>query len=336
MAAAEAVSEAVVTVVIPTRQRARILPAAMESVLSQSYPHLRLLVSDNASEDGTAEVVRAFAARDRRVTLHRHSRDIGATANFQWGLDAVASELFVLLSDDDLLLPGFLRRAVDALSGPGQPAMFCGASVVYDERDGSHAVRPARGWEEGSYGAGAHVARILEHHFLWTGVVFRRTVRDALGPFEPVPMVDVLYLAKAAALFPFVVSLQPCAVFRLTGKNAHLTMTPDDLERTRQAMREAVAALPLAGGAREQALQAVEGNARGVANRALREALAAGNHEAAAALGAWLGERGWLSAGRRMRIAVARSLGLRLGRRRARTPLPLEAVARLYASEESP
>jgi hypothetical protein len=101
-------------------------------------------------------------------------------------------------------------------------------------------------------------------------------------------------------------------------------------------MREAVAALPLAGGAREQALQAVEGNARGVANRALREALAAGNHEAAAALGAWLGERGWLSAGRRMRIAVARSLGLRLRRRRARTPLPLEAVARLYASEEAP
>jgi hypothetical protein len=336
MAAAKAVSEAVVTVVIPTRQRARVLPAAMESALSQSYPHLRVLVCDNASEDGTAEVVARFAARDPRVLLHRHPRDIGATANFQWGLDAVASEFFVLLSDDDLLLPGFLQRAVEALRGPGAPAMFCGASVVYDERDGSHAVRPTRGWEEGTYGAGTQVARILEHHFLWTGVVFHREVREVLGRFEPVPMVDVLYLAKAAARFPFAVSLRPGAVFRLTGTNAHLTMTPHDLDRTRQAMREAVGRLPLAPEPRAEALRAVDGNVRGVANRALREALASGQGDSAAALAAWLGKHGWLTAGRRMRIALTRGLGLRLRRRRARTPLPLEAVARLYASEEAP
>lgn len=324
-------SDPVVTVVIPTRQRAEVLPTAIESVLSQSYPALRVLVCDNASEDRTAEVVASFSARDGRVVHHRHPRDIGATANFQWGLDAVDSEYFVLLSDDDLLLPGFLARAVVALSGPERPAMFCGASVVYDERNGSHAVRPARGWTEGTFAAGAHVARILEHHFLWTGVVFRREVREALPPFEPVPMVDVLYLAKAAALFPFTVSLRPCAVFRLTGTNAHLTMTAADLERTLSAMRGAVAALPLPPEALQEALRAVEGNVRGVGNRALREALAAGRGDAAAELASYLRAQGWLSAGRGVRVALARSLGLRSWRR-APKPVSLEAVARLYAS----
>ena len=90
-----------VTVVIPTRERAHVLPTAIESVLGQEDADLRLLVCDNASRDATPEVVSRYAARDPRVSYHRHPQDVGATANFQWGMDAVETEHFVLLSDDD-------------------------------------------------------------------------------------------------------------------------------------------------------------------------------------------------------------------------------------------
>jgi hypothetical protein len=330
MAAAPAVRGLSVTVVIPTRQRAHVLPAAMDSVLAQDLRDLRLLICDNASEDGTAEIVGRYAAADPRVVYHRHPHDVGATANFQWGMDAVETDCFVLLSDDDLLLPGFLARALTALQEEGRPAMFCGASVVYDARDGSHRLRPARGWAEGLHRASEHVARILEHHFLWTGVVFRTEVREALGRFEPVPLVDVLYLAKVAARFPFVVSLTPCAVFRLTGGNAHLTVTPEELERTRLAMREAVAALPLPTPGRAAALAAVEGNVRGVAHRALREALAARRLSQHAELARYMALRGWLPPWKRVRVAVGRYLPP--PRRRVAAPArSLEEVARMYA-----
>jgi hypothetical protein len=331
-----------VTVVIPTRQRAPVLPTAIESVLGQDVPGLRLLVCDNASEDGTPEVVGRYAARDPRVLYHRHKEDIGATANFQWGMDAVETEYFLLLSDDDALLPGFLARAVEALHTHPQIAMFCGASVVYDARTGEHRVRPDRGWREGLHAPGEHVARILEHHFLWTGVVFQARVREALGRFEPVPLVDVLYLAKAAASFPFSVSLRPGAVFRMTGTNAHLTVTPADLDRTWAAMREAVQSLPLAPVRRAEAVHAVEQNVRGVANRALREAFAAQRMEIFAALAAYMEGHGWLSAGKRVRVALTRRLGLRplLGRRRkeSRASLSFQDVVRMYAAapEENP
>ena len=335
MAEAEVVTAPGVTVVIPTRQRAQVLPTAMESVLGQNVPGLQLLVCDNASQDGTAELVGRYAARDPRVLYHRHPEDVGATANFQWGMDAVATEHFLLLSDDDALLPGVLARAVEALRAHPEAAMFCGASVVYDARTGEHRVRPTRGWQEGLQPAGEHVARILEHHFLWTGVVFHARVREALGPFEPVPLVDVLYLAKAAALFPFLVSLQPGAVFRMTGSNAHLTVTAAELERTRSVMHEAVRALPLPPARQAEAEEAVEGNVRGVANRALREAFAAQRMEAFGALAAYMEGRGWLSPGKRVRVALTRRLGFRplLGRpRREETPaLSFQAVTEMYA-----
>ncbi|HEX5042421.1 MAG TPA: glycosyltransferase family A protein [Candidatus Polarisedimenticolaceae bacterium] len=326
------------TVVIPTRQRAHVLPTAMESVLGQDVPALRLLVCDNASEDGTAEVVRRYAARDPRVVFHRHPQDIGATANFQWGMDAVGTDHFLLLSDDDALLPGFLARALRTLRARPEAAMFCGASVVYDTRTGEHRVRPDRGWEEGVHAAGEHVARILEHHFLWTGVVFHARVRETLGRFEPVPLVDVLYLAKAAASFPFAVSLLPGAVFRMTGTNAHLTVTPSDLERTRITMQAAVRALPLAPARLQEAQEAVEDNVRGVANRALREAYAARRMDAHAALAAYMDGCGWLSAGKRLRVALKRRLGPGRRPRRARPALSFEDVVRMYAAapEENP
>ena len=335
MAEAQVVTAPGVTVVIPTRQRAALLSTAMESVLVQEVPGLRLLVCDNASEDGTADVVAGYAARDPRVLYHRHPKDVGATANFQWGMDAVATEHFLLLSDDDALLPGFLARAAQALHAHPQAAMFCGASVVYDARTGEHRVRPDRGWKEGAHAAGAHVARILEHHFLWAGVVFHARVREALGRFEPVPLVDVLYLAKVAALFPFVVSLRPGAVFRMTGSNAHLTVTAAELERTRSVMHEAVRALPLSPPEQAEAAEAVEGNVRGVANRALREAFAAQRMEAFGALAAYMEGRGWLSPGKRVRVALTRRLGFRplLGRTRGEetAALSFQAVTEMYA-----
>lgn len=331
-----------VTVVIPTRQRAHVLPTAIESVLGQDVPGLRLLICDNASEDGTAEVVGGYAARDPRLAYHRHRQDIGATANFQWGMDAVATEHFLLLSDDDALLPGFLARALGVLHAHPEAAMFCGASVVYDERTGEHRVRPGRGWEEGLHAGGEHVARILEHHFLWTGVVFHVRVREALGRFEPVPLVDVLYLAKAAASFPFAVSLRPGAIFRMTGTNAHLAMTPSELEGTRITMQAAVRALPLPPARLAEAEAAVEGNVRGVANRALREAFADQRMEAFGALAVYMEGRGWLSRAKRVRVALTRRLGFRplLGRgRKETTPaLSFQDVARMYAAapEENP
>jgi len=330
-----------VTVVIPTRQRAHVLPTAIESVLGQNVPGLRLLICDNASEDGTAEVVEGYVARDPRVLYHRHREDIGATANFQWGMDAVATEHFLLLSDDDALLPGFLARALAALHAHPHAAMFCGASVVYDARTGEHRVRPDRGWREGLHAAGEHAARILEHHFLWTGVVFHTRVREALGKFEPVPLVDVLYLAKVAASFPFAVSLRPGAVFRMTGTNAHLTVTPAELERTRTTMHAAVRALPLAPARLEEAEAAVESNVRGVANRALREAFAARKIDAHAALAAYMAERGWLSAGKRLRVALKQRLPFRAkpGGPSASSPtLSFQDVVRMYAGapEENP
>jgi glycosyltransferase involved in cell wall biosynthesis len=124
------VSVPTVTVAIPTFCRAALLQQSLRSVLAQDYPAFDVVVLDNASTDHTESVVRACA--DPRVSYVRHSRNIGLFLNWKRALETSSrtGAYIVVLQDDNLLLPGFLRRSVDALerhSGAGFSFTFADA-----------------------------------------------------------------------------------------------------------------------------------------------------------------------------------------------------------------
>src|SRR4051794_8575958 len=68
-----------VTVGIPTFNRSGLLKESIASVLAQTYPSFRLIVSDNASEDDTSEVVRSFG--DDRIDYIRSEQNVGSIRN---------------------------------------------------------------------------------------------------------------------------------------------------------------------------------------------------------------------------------------------------------------
>lgn len=108
-------SEAKVTVAIPTYNRAWLLKASLESVLAQDYSDFRIVVLDNASDDDTEAVVRSFADRDQRVTYVRNETNIGMLRNWNRAIDVNSSPYLSIFHDDDVMLPGFIRESVLAL-----------------------------------------------------------------------------------------------------------------------------------------------------------------------------------------------------------------------------
>lgn len=99
-----------VTVCIPTHNRRRLLSAALASVLSQTCEDVEIVVSDNASTDGTGEYVRSIT--DPRLRYHRHERNIGLFQNLSSCLRLGSGRYRVVLPDDDLMLPGNLAQKV--------------------------------------------------------------------------------------------------------------------------------------------------------------------------------------------------------------------------------
>ena len=99
-----------VSVVVPTHNRAPLLRRAIDSVLEQTYRNLDLIVVDDASEDDTAEVVASFD--DRRVRYYRHETNRHVSATRNTGIEHSRGEYVAFLDDDDEWLPTKLEKQV--------------------------------------------------------------------------------------------------------------------------------------------------------------------------------------------------------------------------------
>jgi glycosyltransferase involved in cell wall biosynthesis len=106
-----------VSVVTPTRNRAGLLIETLDSVAAQTLADWEHIVVDDGSDDGTAELMAARAAKDGRVRyMLREGDRAGANVCRNIGVKAAAAPYIVLLDSDDLLAPGCLERRVEVMS----------------------------------------------------------------------------------------------------------------------------------------------------------------------------------------------------------------------------
>lgn len=104
-----------VSIGLPVRNGERHLAGALRSVLDQSDDRLELVISDNASDDGSEEICRQFARADPRVRYHRQPHDVGLVNNFNAVLHLARGTYFKWLGDDDWLMPTYVSRCAEVL-----------------------------------------------------------------------------------------------------------------------------------------------------------------------------------------------------------------------------
>src|ERR1039458_5233071 len=92
-----------VSVLTPTFNYARYLPEAIESVLQQDFRDFELLIADDASTDGSAEIIHRYAAKDERIRFKIHSKNLGMVSNWNWCLSDARGEYVKFLFGDDRL-----------------------------------------------------------------------------------------------------------------------------------------------------------------------------------------------------------------------------------------
>jgi len=102
------------TVIIPTRQRADVLGPALRTIVAQDYDNMEILVSDNCSDDDTADVVRSFD--DPRIRYRNTGQRLSMSHNWEFALSHVKDGWVTILGDDDGLMPGALTRVADIVS----------------------------------------------------------------------------------------------------------------------------------------------------------------------------------------------------------------------------
>lgn len=207
-----------VTTIIPTYRRPGLLRRAIESALAQEGTSSQICVYDNDSGDATGEIVQAIARNNPRVKYFCHPKNLGGLANFQYALERVDTPFFSLLSDDDILLPGFYAKAISDLRHNPSARLWAGVTVRMTDAGQVYDAHVEQWPREGLYSGMEGLTHMASGHApVWTGVLVNSDVLSTVGPLDGAAgsASDLNWLLRIAARHPFIVSTQPVAILTL-------------------------------------------------------------------------------------------------------------------------
>jgi glycosyltransferase involved in cell wall biosynthesis len=130
-----------VTVGIPAYNQAAFIEKAVESALAQSYPRLKVVVSDDHSSDNTAAVIERFRA-DTRFAYHRNGVNAGRVGNYKKTLYELSdSDWYVNLDADDYFTdPSFISDAIALVTAKKDVVAVVAGCTVRDETNDTRVV----------------------------------------------------------------------------------------------------------------------------------------------------------------------------------------------------
>jgi glycosyltransferase involved in cell wall biosynthesis len=189
-----------VSIGLPVYNGERFLEDAIRSVLAQGWDDLELVVSDNASTDRTPEIIRDYAAMDRRVRPFRNPVNLGAAPNYNRTWNNSRGEYFKWLAHDDRLTERFVEQTVAALEA-APDAVLCSSVVEYIDGEGRQlGLYDSEAWRAGGADpAERFAAMVLRSHSCtdFFGMIRRRAMVGSMlhGSFHGA---DRAFLAQLA------------------------------------------------------------------------------------------------------------------------------------------
>jgi glycosyltransferase involved in cell wall biosynthesis len=161
--------------------------AAIESVLNQSWPNIRLTLIDDGSSDSTPDILSGFAQRDPRIRLKHNRHNGGAIANFQRAFWFGNADFVMPKSGDDLITPDFIERTMAVLlANPDCAMCHAGGLVFTDTSDRRHLYPAGHALHAVGPDKAARARHVMQTYTsspsFWG--VYRRDAVDQLAPIR--------------------------------------------------------------------------------------------------------------------------------------------------------
>jgi glycosyltransferase involved in cell wall biosynthesis len=175
----------------------RYLADGLESLLSQRFEDFELIISDNASTDGTEDICLQYASRDDRIRYVRNRVNVGIVGNFNQAFRLSSGEFFKWAAYDDICGPHLLGRCVEVLErDPGVVLVYPRVATIDD--DGKIKERHPPGPDMTSADPAVRFSTLMRSPFWATSMfgVIRSSALAGTGLFRSNASCDHVLLAE--------------------------------------------------------------------------------------------------------------------------------------------
>ena len=120
-----------VSICIPTYNGSQYLKPCLDSVLSQTYSNFEILIVDDRSTDTTLEIIKHYAASDRRIRLVCNKHNLGLVGNWNKCIQLAKGEWIKFVFQDDLITPQCIERMMTA-ADDSHPFIICRRDFIFN------------------------------------------------------------------------------------------------------------------------------------------------------------------------------------------------------------
>jgi glycosyltransferase involved in cell wall biosynthesis len=189
-----------VSIGLPVYNGERFLRESLDSILAQTFSDFELIISDNASTDGTREICQAYLDRDPRIRYHCNDSNLGAVKNFNITFELARGKYFKWMSYDDVCAPEYISKCVEVLENNPSIVLCYPKTIIIDE-NGNKVANYDDGLDLRS--PQPHVRYRQYHNNFRKGkkcnVIFGLMRRETLGQtplIQPYPDTDKILLGE--------------------------------------------------------------------------------------------------------------------------------------------
>jgi glycosyltransferase involved in cell wall biosynthesis len=164
-----------VSIIIPTYNRAHYICESVNSIFAQTFKDYEIIVIDDGSSDNTREVLKKYGDRIHYV----YQKNMGPPAAMNTGVRQTKGEYYLILGDDDVLMPDMLERQVEVLDKNPDVAFVCSGIHFIDAEGKVYKTSQDGRYREKSFKS------LLFDNFVWhLTTLVRRQVSEEMGHFD--------------------------------------------------------------------------------------------------------------------------------------------------------
>jgi len=124
----------IVSIGLPVYNGEKFLKKRLENILNQTHENIELIISNNHSNDRTAEICKKYESKDIRIKYYFQEKQISITKNFNFVLEKSTGKYFAWASADDILEPIFIEKNLEILEQNKQIVCSSGQVESFGER----------------------------------------------------------------------------------------------------------------------------------------------------------------------------------------------------------
>lgn len=119
-----------IDILMATYNGEKYISEQIESILNQTYSNFRLIISDDCSTDNTRKILESFRKKDKRIKIYFQEKNMGYIKNFEFLLNKVENELYMLSDQDDIWNADKVEKSINKMLEKHADLVFCDLLLV--------------------------------------------------------------------------------------------------------------------------------------------------------------------------------------------------------------